>query len=447
MENNQKDFFKDISLIALLLLLISGVLFFGWIQFKTVASGNETMLASLANSLTNTANAGVSNKPNILLILSDDYGWPYYGFTHPNGFDGHVPVKTPNIDKLANEGITFVNGTNAAPICRPSLQNILTGLNHRDISKLGSGEGIINPNVHALLPQYLESAGYATFQAGKWWQRDAKDYFTESYENLTIGRTTIPGTLNAQGVEEADLTPIYNFIKKYNLDPPEDNKKPFFIWYMPRMPHLPFGGGAPYKYFINKYPKSEGKRDYFAMISWFDSTVGDLINFLEKNNLRNNTLIIYLTDNGFSLPQSKNNFTENGLRTPIILNFSGVIPAVGKKDALVSSIDILPTALEYAGTPVSLPDAMSMKTLAESGGNAPWRKYIFGNWHIKSQRSVRTKQYKLYVNSKPTKLFDLYDNPQEGTNLINDNNYKDKINELTAVLNNWWKNKVHPPLE
>ena len=212
------------------------------------------------------------------------------------------------------------------------------------------------------------------------------------------------------------------------------------------MPHRPFGGDL-YEYFLNKYPKSEGKREYFAMISWFDFTVGDLINFLEKNNLRNNTLVIYLTDNGFSLPQSKKNFTENGLRTPIILNFPGVIPAVGKNDSLVSSIDILPTALEYAGAPVSLPDAMSMKTLAESGGGAPWRKYIFGNWHIKSQRSVRTKQYKLYVNSKPTKLFDLYDNPQEGTNLINDNNYKDKINELTAVLNNWWKNKVHPPLE
>ena len=88
--------------------------------------------------------ASPGNKPNVILILGDDWGWPYYGFM------GHPIVKTPNLDKLAAEGITFVNGTSAAAHCRPSLQSLMTGLNQRDIPRLG-GEVLPVQAIHATL--------------------------------------------------------------------------------------------------------------------------------------------------------------------------------------------------------------------------------------------------------------------------------------------------------
>ena len=434
MENNQKDFFKDISLIALLLLLISGVLLFGWLQFKNVAAGNEAMLASFFNAL----KADVSNKPNIVLIISDDQGWPYYGFM--NYKDGkYNEFLTPNIDKLAKEGIVFTNGTATAPICRPSLQSILTGLNHRDIVKKSDA---VDFNAIKSIAQYLKNSGYASLQTGKWWEHSPeKAGFDEMRAKGMAGRLEI-------GRKGMDM--IYDFIKENHINSPSEDKKPFFIWYAPAMPHEPTN---PPPVFLNNYPKDEKYREYLGMISWLDFTVGELVDFLKDNNLRDNTLIIFLSDNGSKLDNSKYHFTENGMRTPIILNFPGVIPAVGKNDALVSSIDILPTILDYAGIPVELPDSMSMRRLAESGGNAPWRKYIFGNIIDNGARSIKSKQYKLYLKhtGKPMRFSDLSQDPYEKKNLIGQpaglKAYEILISDYASILNNWWDNRINPPLE
>ena len=443
--NEVKNNFNNLPLIAALLLLISGVFLFGWLKFENIAANNETMLASLAN----TAKADILGKPNIILIISDDHGWPFYGFMN------HPFIKTPNIDKLANEGIAFVNGAATAPLCRPSLQSLLTGLYQKDIKKSGPAINLLESK---LLPQYLNEAGYATLQTGKWWEGNPvkNNIFTEGRDGMSltarreIGRQT--------------MDPIYDFIKKYHLDPPQEEKKPFFVWYAPVMPHMPY---TPPKEYSDLYSSQGIQSKYYGMITWFDSTIGGtagfngfnypkgLIDFLEENNLRNNTLIVFMSDNGIGLPHSKAHFTENGMRTPIILNFPGVIPATGINNSLVSSIDILPTILEYAGIPIpDLPEAMSIKTLAESGGGAPWRKYIFGNWYEDGSRSVRTQQYKLYdkkAGLKETRLFDLLEDPQENHNLIispaGRKTYQDLMDGYMAVLNEWWYNKINPPLE
>lgn len=424
--------------LALFLVFLNLLMFFGFTQWRKVSLEANNLLAVVAGAVPS------GEKPNIILIIADDLSWSLYSFM------GHPLIKTPAIDKLAAEGIAFVNGTATAPICRPSLQSILTGLYQRDIKKDNIGN--INREVNKVLPQYLAEAGYANLQTGKWWEADpVRSGFTEGI--------TSPSSAAKDEIGRRTMKPIFNFITQNYLAPLQSvgEAKPFFVWYAPRIPHQPFD---PPDEFLNLYPEDENKRRYYGMISWLDSTIDEITTFLDTTTLsdgrrlRDNTLIIYLADNGFGILNSKDHFTENGMRTPIILNFPGRIPAVGKHEALVSEIDILPTILEYAGLPApQLPDALSLKQLAESGGNAPSRKYIFGNWRPSAGRSVRTKQYKFYDDSrgKPQRLTDLIKDPFEEKNLIGTDTAKRQYRALTTELENliqgWWQNRTPPPLE
>jgi arylsulfatase A-like enzyme len=332
--------------------------------------------------------------PNVVLIISDDQGAGDYGFM------GHPQLETPHLDALAARSRVFTQGWVPSSLCCPSLASIITGLyphQHRITandppavaegkkSSRGSSEGLTAEWNAALdhlptLPRRLAAHGYRSFQTGKWWHGDfTRGGFTDGMtqgsrhgdEGLKIGR---------QG-----LQPIYDFIAETRRQ-----EKPFLVWYAPFMPHSPH---TPPARLLEKYqaktPSLHLAR-YWAMCEWFDETCGELFGYLDREGLAENTIIVYVTDNGWvqSLdspkfaPKNKTTPFDRGHRTPIMIHWPQRVTP-GQASSLASSIDIMPTLLKAVGLPVpsNLPgiDLLDPQALAK-------RRYIFGeNFTVRSQ--------------------------------------------------------------
>ncbi len=331
------------------------------------------MLLSACVSLSTDAQAAAKasstvHSPNILLIISDDHAWGDYGFM------GHEYIRTPSLDRLAREGVTFKRGYVPTALCRPSLLTIATGLyasqhgvTGNDPSRLvegGKGSAqyqqlraqIIEKSDQLVkLPEFLRAKGYVSLQTGKWWeggyQRGGFD------EGMTRGFPEPGGRHGDDGlmIGRKGLSTITQFIDKASAE-----NKPFFVWYAPYMPHSPH---SPPKRFLKNYQNNglaESVARYYAMIEWFDETNGQLFGYLDEKGLKENTLIVYVADNGWVtnpeqtgrfLPRSKQSPDENGVRTPIMFSLPSQFERQVRSE-LVSSIDIVPTILGAAGLDV-----------------------------------------------------------------------------------------------
>lgn len=300
--------------------------------------------------------------PNIVMIISDDHAWTDYSFQQ------HPHIRTPHIDRLAAESLTFRRGYVPSSLCCPSLASIITGLyphQHKVTSndppssgaqgrgrlnspEFTAGREVMNKHLEAVptLPRLLAAHGYRSLQTGKWWQgRFSRGGFTHGMtqgqrhgdEGLDIGRKT--------------MQPIYDFIDKAQAV-----NQPFFVWYAPLMPHDPH---TPPERLLNKYQDvapSEHVAKYWAMIEWFDETVGGLLAHLDEKKLAEDTIVVYVADNGWIqnvdgpryAPKSKQSQYDGGLRTPIMLRWPGrVVPRMS--DELALSIDLAPTLLTAVG--------------------------------------------------------------------------------------------------
>ena len=324
-------------------------------------------LAVLTCSLVASSSAATENEklPNIVLILSDDQAWTDYGFM------GHPDIKTPNLDRLAAQSLTFTRGYVPTSLCRPSLASIITGLyptqHHisgndpaRDVPNRAAIVKRLNSKIKTLdtLPKLLKQKGYVSFQSGKWWEGAYADGgFTHG---MTHGDPTRGGRHGDEGLKigRKGLQPVYDFID-------EAGEKPFFVWYAPFLPHTPHN---PPKRLLEKY-QADGRPEplakYYAMCEWFDETCGQLIDHLDEKEVSENTIVIYVTDNGWIqvdgrsqmptgwnkkfAPGSKQSPSEAGVRTPIMIRWPGTIKPQMDKTSLVSSIDLAPTILAAAG--------------------------------------------------------------------------------------------------
>ncbi len=297
-------------------------------------------------------------RPNVILILSDDQGFTDYGFM------GHKIVQTPNLDRMASQSLLYTRGY-VMPVCSPSLACLLTGklphehgITGNDLSKsaadlaVKSGELKRSPLSHRLLqntlilPKVLSEAGYLTFQTGKLWNVTAPE------AGFTDGMTMKEGRHGGEGLEigRKSMQPIYDFIEKAQTE-----KKPFFIWHAPMMPHTPHN---PPPEFLAHYqgkglsPKAE---KYYAMVEWFDKTCGELDSYLAKKNLTENTVIIYLADNGWDAEEgnrAKLSPYEMGIRTPIFVRWPEKVKPMRDEETLASIIDFVPTVLTACGLKV-----------------------------------------------------------------------------------------------
>jgi len=231
-----------------------------------------------------------TGRPNLVLIISDDHGWTDYGFM------GHRHIRTPNIDRLAREGLTFERGYVPTSLCRPSLATLMTGLyphQHKIVGNDPAGDAKSPQERGAMVEQFRKSkiltellagAGYVSHQSGKWWEGECT-CFTES---MTHGDVARGGRHGDEGLKvgRETMQPVFDFI-----DRATGQKKPFFIWYAPMMPHTPHN---PPQRFLTRYqalgvPLPQAR--YFAMVEWFDETVGQLMTHLEKRGTLKDTVI------------------------------------------------------------------------------------------------------------------------------------------------------------
>lgn len=316
-----------------------------------------------------TAFLHAAEKPNIIVILSDDQAWSDYGFM------GHAHIKTPHLDKLAQNSIVFDRGYVASPLCRPSLASILTGrypfdhgVTGNDVDG-GNNRAVLDAPVQAnfhKLPSFvkmLTTNGYLAHQSGKWWEGSYKDGgFTHGMTQgerhgdagLTIGRK--------------GLKPINDF-----LDIAAKEKKPFLLWYAPFLPHTPHD---PPPRLLKKYTQEGRAPDvakYYAMCEWFDETCGELLGQIETRGLSKNTVVLYICDNGWAASstnqadpnqklwsqyslRSKSSPYENGIRTPIMVSWPGKLTPTRSPD-FAHAIDFLPTIAAATGieAPKDLP--------------------------------------------------------------------------------------------
>jgi uncharacterized sulfatase len=402
---------------------------------------------------------------NIVYIISDDHAWTDYSFM------GHPQVKTPHIDQLAKESLLFKRGYVPSSLCCPSLATILTGKyphqnkitsndppmpkglargNFQKSDAFKKGRERMNQFMDAqqTLPRILSEQGYLTLQTGKWWQGDfTRGGFTHGMTKggrhgdagLEIGRTT--------------MKPIDDF-----LDLSIKEKKPFFVWYAPLLPHDPH---TPPQRLLEKYQKltpSIHQARYWAMIEWFDESIGQLRESLKQRNLADNTLIVYVTDNGWiqSLdapryaPKSKQSPYDGGLRTPIFFHCPKLLKSQDAQE-LANSIDILPTVLSLAKieAPKDLPginlsDAESRGKrdhitgacfqhnavdLDNPASSLRWRWVIQGDWKL----ILPSAQEK---DAKP-ELYRILDDVTETNNLAEKES--EQVEKLTKVLDRWWK--------
>ena len=334
----------------------------------TIHSAGFRLWAAIICCLgTMTALTAAETPPNIVLILSDDHHWPDYTFIRPD-----APA-TPNIDRLAKEGITFTRGYVPMSLCRASLMTIITGLyphQHKtggnDPNRIADREEydrqrerlIAHIDPLPTLPKMLKEAGYTSLQTGKWWE----GHFSRGGfdEGMTQGFPHPGGRHGDAGLSigRETMQPIFDFIEK-------NKEQPFFIWYAPLMPHDPH---TPPQELLDKY-LAKGhlpeNAKYEGMVEWFDQTVGQLIGKLKQTGVYDNTVIIYVTDNGLIprtsetpfpdgwdlpfAPRSKLSPYEGGIRTPVIISWPKQFEPRRDDSTLISSIDLVPTILALTG--------------------------------------------------------------------------------------------------
>ncbi len=298
------------------------------------------------------------------------------------------------------------------------------------------------------LPGMLGKLGYRSFQSGKWWQgKFSRGGFTHGMTRgerhgdvgLDIGRKT--------------MQPMYDFMADSQAA-----GDPFFVWYAPMMPHSPH---TPPERLFEKYKgvaPSDHVARYWAMIDWFDETVGDLLGYLDEHQLAENTIVVYLADNGWIqtpdnpryAPKSKQSQYDGGVRTPLMVRWPGhVSPRM--TDELALSIDLAPTLFAAVGqqpTPamqgINLLDEKAVRDrqtifgecfthnfndLNRPAANLRWRWTIDGHWKLIVPDPANEPD-------AVVELYDLADDPHETKNLASDD--PQRVARLQSMLDAWW---------
>lgn len=330
-----------------------------------------------------------STPPNIILVISDDHAWTDFGFM------GSPIAHTPELDRLAREGMVFTHAFNSASVCRPSLQTLLTGLDpiqweahlFRTSRKNPGSVEQLHEIVHFdTLPEALARRGYRSFQGGKLFNgtyREAGFEAGEVDENASFDSRYFGG---GSAFGRPSIDSMWRFVDA-------DRSRPFFVWFAPSLPHAPYDPAeddlAPYR----DLDIDSLSRLYLGNVTRFDALLGRLRRGLEDRRLASNTLIVFLSDNGIDsglqAARPMEQFAgraggklspyELGFRTPLVFHWPGHI-AGGRSDSrLLTSADVPATLLELAGAP-PLPNRLgqSLAPLLTTGSSLPPRKFVVG---------------------------------------------------------------------
>jgi uncharacterized sulfatase len=405
----------------------------------------------LVGAGSNTAEAADS-PPNVVILLSDDQGWTDYGFM------GHPHIQTPHLDRLAKESLIFTRGYTPTSLCRASLMTIISGQYPRQHLVTGNDppkgtdrrEMLKHVRRVPTLPKLLAEKGYVSFQSGKWWEGNfSEGGFTAG---MTHGDPMRGGRHGDEGLKigREGLQPIYDFLEA-------NRGKPFFLWYAPMLPHQPHN--PPERLFAKYRGKTESEHvaKYWAMCEWWDETCGELLGYLDKQGLTENTLVVYVTDNGWIqepaaakfAPRSKRSPYEGGIRTPIMVRWPKKLQPKRDDKTLVSTIDLAPTILTACG--LSPTQEMTGLNLLEiASGKATRRDAVFGEIYEHDVVNLDRPRpgllirwciegnWKLVESSdgKSREVYNLADDPREERDMASMGD--ERLQELRLLLADHW---------
>ena len=431
---------------------------------------------------------------NVVFILSDDHRYDFMGFT------GKVPwLKTPGMDQMAEEGSHFRNAYVTTSLCSPSRASILTGLyshNHTIVdNQAPEPEGLV------YFPSYLQAAGYQTSFFGKWHMGDHGDQPRPGFDHWESfkGQGVYYGvTLNTNGERITYGDDVYttDLLTEHAEDwiKNRDKQKPFFVYLSHKAVHAEFapakrhkgmyaGNKAPLpptyeqtktgEYRALKWPEWVAQQriswhgvdymyhqndsldqkviDYCETLMGVDDSIRSVLDFLKKEGLSENTVVIYMGDNGFSWGEhgliDKRHFYEESGKVPLLV----LDPRHGRQgqkvDQLVQNVDIAPTVLELAG--VEKPEQMVGKSFVQllEGDSEDWRQQIFYEYFWENDFpmtptvfGVRTERYK-YIRYHGiwdwNELYDLQEDPNEMFNLIDQPEQQERVLKMAEDLTDW----------
>ena len=358
------------------------------------------------------------------MIFCDDLG---YGDV---GCFGSTRIKTPNVDRLAKEGMKLTSFYSTAPVCTPSRSSLMTSCYPRRINMHQNERGgwVLFPGNsrglsadEATLPEILKSAGYATACIGKWHLGDQPEflptrhgfdsYFGIPYSNdmgmHAFKRSKYPPLplLRDEKVieKEPDQSQITKRYTEEAIKFVEANKdKPFFLYWPHTFPHWPF-------YASKEFLRGADKATILHTIEEIDWSVGELMKALKRLGLDDNTLVIFTSDNGGALHHKASNGPlrggkgmawEGGMRVPCVARWPGKIPAGSKCEDLCTTMDLLPTFAKLAGAEVSKDRKLDGHDIAElltgmEDAKTPYN--VFNYYRVAQLCAVRSGDWKLHV--------------------------------------------------
>ncbi len=405
-------------------------------------------------------------RPNVVLILTDNHGaWTL-------GAYGNRDIRTPNIDRLADEGVLFTRAHANNAVCSPTRASLLTGLmpsQHGVHRYLGGGAAQIGPDAYnmleefATIPSILTEAGYVAGLSGKWHlggnlaPREGFTYW------VTKPHGASPGFYDQEIIEDAKLREEPAYLTKFWTDHGvrfiEQNKdRPFFLYLAYNgpyglgramrepirnrfashyathpLPSMPRDVPHPWNFNYGEWLfDMQVRRKYAAEVSGIDDGVGRILETLQRHDLEENTLVIFLGDQG--LAGGHSGFWGMGDHTrpltafdwttwiPMIFRHKGRMPAGQRSDNLVSNYDVLPTLLDYLGLGSKKPHepplpGRSVAAMLE-GRSIQWDNAVY--FEFENVRSIRTGEWKYIerIYQKPNELYHLETDPGERMNLV-----------------------------
>jgi arylsulfatase A-like enzyme len=399
---------------------------------------------------------GIAARPNLLVILADDLGIGDVSAYRPG-----ADVRTPHIDRLAAEGMRFTRMRANATVCSPTRAALLSGCYADRVGVPGlirtdpaNSWGFFDPRVPTLA-DHLRTAGYHTAIIGKW--------------NLGL---TAPGTPNDRGFDffhgflddmmdsyTTHLRQGHNYMRRNRevinpvghatdvftawardyLHERASNPAPFFLYLAYNAPHFPMEPPADWLEKVQQREPGIGdmRARSVALIEHFDAGVGQVLAALKETGLEQNTLVVFLSDNGGSLPHAQNNdpwrdgkqsHFDGGLRIPFAIRWPGHVPAGTSSDYGGLSFDVFATALEVAGLarPATIDAVSLVPVLRGAPMPAGPRELYFvrrdggADYGGKSYEALIRGDWKLMQNSpyEPLQLYNLKDDPQEQRNVL-----------------------------